>query len=209
MGGRFLKKDYEADIWIEVSDVVAREKVCQVSLCRALLAVSPSIIKYLTLMHTFTFLCHKVLRTFVSAIKDSDSLESDRSSSSSSEGIKSEEEEDGSGADEMCYIRGGGEGEEDQSGLLPRVKDEADGYFNSDDAMATDDVPKKYFKTSSAALPIVSGRFESARDNFGVGANHTFASASHSSDFDLFEGELLRSFACDEIFVASSPKDPV
>ena len=153
----------------------------------------------------------QVLRTFVSAIKDNDSMESDRSSSSSSsEGstpIKSEEEEDDSGTDEMCYIRGGGEGEEDQSGLLPRVKVEADGYFNSDDAMATDDVPRQYFITSSVALPIVSD--ESARDNLGVGADHNFASASHSSDFDLFEGELLRSFACDEIFVASSPKDTV
>ncbi len=204
-----MKKDYEADIWIEVSDVVAREKVCQVSQCRALLAVPSSIIKYLTLMYTFTFLYHKVLRTLVSAIKDYDSMESDRSSSSSNGGIKSEEEEGDSGADEMCYIRGGGEGEEDQSGLLPQVKDEADGYFNSDDAMATDDVPQQYFITSSVALPIVSDRFESARDNFGVGVDHTFASASHSSDFDLFEGELLRSFACDEIFVASSRKDTV
>lgn len=152
-----------------------------------------------------------MLRTLFSAIKDNDSLESDRSSSSSSssEGIKSEEEDD-SGVNEMCYIRGGGEREEDQSGLLlPRVKNETDGYFNSNDAMATDDTPLQYFITSSVALPIVSDYFESARDNFGVGADHTFASASHSSDFDLFEGELLRSFACDEIFVASSPKDTV
>ena len=51
-GGRFLKKDYEADIWAEVSDVIAREKVCQVSLCGSVLTVSSSIIKYLTLsMH--------------------------------------------------------------------------------------------------------------------------------------------------------------
>jgi hypothetical protein len=32
-GSRFLKKsDYKADIWEEVSDEIAREKVCQVSL---------------------------------------------------------------------------------------------------------------------------------------------------------------------------------
>jgi len=32
-GSRFLKKsDYKADIWEEVSDEFAREKVCQVSL---------------------------------------------------------------------------------------------------------------------------------------------------------------------------------
>ncbi len=48
-GGRFLKKDYEADIWVEVNDVIAREKVCQVSLCGSVLTVSSSIIKYLTL----------------------------------------------------------------------------------------------------------------------------------------------------------------
>jgi len=33
-GGRFLKKiDYKADVWVEVSNETAREKVCQVSLC--------------------------------------------------------------------------------------------------------------------------------------------------------------------------------
>ena len=33
-GGRFLKKiDYKADIWVEVSNAHAREKVCQVSSC--------------------------------------------------------------------------------------------------------------------------------------------------------------------------------
>lgn len=40
-GARFLKKiDYKADIWVEVDNEVAREKVCQVSLSRGALTVS-------------------------------------------------------------------------------------------------------------------------------------------------------------------------
>ncbi|KAL7492078.1 hypothetical protein ACHAWT_001449 [Skeletonema menzelii] len=164
-GARFLKKiDYKADIWVEVDNEVAREKVCQ------------------------------VLRDQVSAIRCNDSLGSDRSSSRSSEGIKAEEEEEeednSGGTDEICHIRGGGEVEGQSSGPA-KVKVEAEGFFASDDEMATDDSPLKYFVTSSAVLPVV---------NFGI----SYSFASHSGDFDLFEGELLRSYACDEIFVTPS-----
>mmetsp|Transcript_12390 Transcript_12390/g.21020 ORF Transcript_12390/g.21020 Transcript_12390/m.21020 type:complete len:211 (+) Transcript_12390:302-934(+) len=179
-GGRFLKKiDYKADVWEEVSNETAREKVCQ------------------------------VLRDHVSAIRDNCStLGSDRSSSSedtkASGGVKTEEdEEDDSGDDEICHMRGGGESEA-QSGL-PQVKQEADGFFSSDDVMETDDLPLQYLITSSIASPTLRERFESLRDSFEVGADYTFASSS--GDFDLFEGELLRSSAYDEIFIASSEKN--
>lgn len=33
-GGRFLRKDFDANTWEEVSYKTAREKVCQVSLVR-------------------------------------------------------------------------------------------------------------------------------------------------------------------------------
>ena len=104
-----------------------------------------------------------------------------------------EEEEDNSGTNEICHIRGGGEVEDQSSGQLTKVKLEAEGFFASDDEMATDGSPMKYFVRSSTARPAV---------DFGINTDYSFA--SHSGDFDLFEGELLRSYACDEIFVTPS-----
>ena len=130
-----------------------------------------------------------MLRDTVSAVRD-DSLGSDRSSSS--EGINAEEEEDDSGTD-IRQIRGGGEVEGESPGA--KVKVQAEGFFASDDdGRATDDSPQQYLVTSSGALPVV---------NFDINADYSFA--SHSGDFDLFEGGLLNT--CDEIFVTPSKED--
>ena len=124
-----------------------------------------------------------MLRDTVSAVRDG-SLGSDRSSSS--EGVNAEEEEDDSCTVEMCQIRGGGDVEGES-----QVKVEAEGFFASDNERATDDSPQQYLVTSSGALPVV---------NFDINADYSFA--SHSGDFDLFEGGLLNT--CDEIFVTPS-----
>lgn len=130
-----------------------------------------------------------MLRDTVSAVRD-DSLGSDRSSSS--EGINAEEEEDDSGTDGIRQIRGGGEVEGESSGT--KVKVQAEGFFASDNERVTDDSPQQYLVTSSGALPVV---------NFDINADYSFA--SHSGDFDLFEGGLLNT--CDEIFVTPSKED--
>jgi hypothetical protein len=118
-------------------------------------------------------------------VRGNDSLGSDRSSSSSSVGINAEEDEDDSGTVETCQIRGDGDVEGES-----QVKVEAEGFFASDNERATDDSPQQY----SGALPVV---------NFDINADYSFA--SHSGDFDLFEGGLLNT--CDEIFVTPSKED--
>ena len=66
-------------------------------------------------------------------------------------------------------------------------------------------MPMPNLITSSVVSPTSRERIESTRDNFEVGADYNFA--SYCGDFDLFEGDLLRSSAYDEIFVTPPPKN--
>jgi hypothetical protein len=81
---------------------------------------------------------------------------------------------------------------------LIKVKEEADSAFLSD-ALATNDLPMPDLITSSVVSPAAREHMEFPRDNFDVDAV-----AGYCNDFDLFDGELLRSSAYDEIFVTSS-----
>ena len=186
-GGRFLEKiDYENNIWAEVSDKAAREKVCQ------------------------------VLRDAVSAIRDTKTQRSDRhSSSSSSEGstedeeIAAESESEGSAEDEESGVEleTGTEGSGNHvwdvaAGLLPPVEAEIDGLFFQGD------IPMPDFSPSggSGEASVVSATAKEYMSSFEVASN---LCATNCDDFDLFEGELLKSFAVDEIFDISSKNSTV
>jgi Sec-independent protein translocase protein TatA len=187
-GGRFLEKiDYEKNIWAEVSDKAAREKVCQ------------------------------VLRDAVSAIRETKTQRSDRhssSSSSSSEGstedeeIAAESESEGSTEDEESEVQTGMEDSGNHvwdvaAGLLPPVEAEIDGLFFQGD------IPMPDFTPSGGAGEAASAVSATARENmssFEVASN---LCATNCDDFDLFEGELLKSFAVDEIFDVSDQNNIV
>jgi hypothetical protein len=186
-GGRFLEKiDYEKNIWAEVSDKAAREKVCQ------------------------------VLRDAVSAIRDTNTQRSDRhssSSSSSSEGstedeeIAAESESEGSTEDEESGVELETGAEDSSSdgnhvwdvaaGLLPPVKGEIDGLFFQGDIPMPDFTPSG---GAGEAASVVSATAREYMSSFEVASN---LCATNCDDFDLFEGELLKSFAVDEIFDVS------
>ena len=187
-GGRFLEKiDYENNIWAEVSDKAAREKVCQ------------------------------VLRDAVSAIRDTKTQRSDRhssSSSSSSEGstedqeIAAESESEGSTEDEESGVQletgteGSGNHVWDVSaGLLPPVEAEIDGLFFQGDIPMPDFTPS----ASASEAAVVSATTREYMSSFEVASNL----CATCDDFDLFEGELLKSFAVDEIFDVSSQNSTV
>ncbi len=186
-GGRFLEKiDYENNIWAEVSDKAAKEKVCQ------------------------------VLRDAVSAIRDTNTQRSDRhSSSSSSEGsteddeIAAESESEGSTEDEERRVETGTEDScsSDQvwdvpAGLLPTVQAEIDGLFFQGDIPMPDFTPSG----SVGEASVVSASAREYMSSFEVASN---LCATNCDDFDLFEGELLKSFAVDEIFDVSNQNSTV
>ena len=174
-GGRFLEKiDYENNIWAEVSDKAAREKVCQ------------------------------VLRDAVSAIRDTKTQRSDRHSSSSSSEGSTEDEESGveleTGVEDSSSD--GNHVWDVAAGLLPPVEAEIDGLFFQGD------IPMPDFTPSGGAgeASVVSATAKEYMSSFEVASN---LCATNCDDFDLFEGELLKSFAVDEIFDISSKNSTV
>ena len=186
-GGRFLEKiDYENNVWAEVSDKAAREKVCQ------------------------------VLRDAVSAIRDANTQRRDRHSSSSSsvgstedEEVAAESESEGSTEDEESGVELE-TGTEDSgthvwdvsAGLLPPVEAEIDGLFFQGDIPMPDFTPS----ASASEAAVVSATSREYMSSFEVASN---LCATNCDDFDLFEGELLKSFAVDEIFDISSKNSTV
>jgi len=143
----------------------------------------------------FLFIFIQVFRDHVAWIRDN----THRSDSSSPS--EYEEEDGDSGADdEICHTRGSG-GWEALRGLR-KVKDEADNAFLSDRLATYYDLPIPDMITSSVVSPAAREHIESPRENFEADA---VVGYSHSNDFDLFDGELLRSAANDEIFVTFPP----
>jgi len=190
-GGRFLEKDYKNNTWAEVSDKAAREKVCQ------------------------------VLRDAVSAIRETNTQRSDRHSSSSSsdgctededEEIAAESESEGSTEDEESKVETGTEdacsGSDGNhvwdvaADPLPPVQAELDGLFFPGDLPMPDFTPSAGVGEAS----VVSATARECMSSFDVASN---LCATNCDDFDLFEGELLKSFAVDEIFDVSSKNSTV
>lgn len=192
-GGRFLEKDYKNNTWAEVSDKAAREKVCQ------------------------------VLRDAVSAIRDTNTQRSDHHSSSSSsedstededEEIAADLESEGStedeesgveletGTEDACSGSDGNHVWDVDAGLLPPVETEIDGLF------FPGDLPMPEFTPSAGVggASVVSATAREYMSSFEVASN---LCATNCDDFDLFEGELLKSFAVDEIFDVSSKNSTV
>lgn len=102
---------------------------------------------------------------------------SDDSRSSSSEGTEDEEKGNFSGVAAFC---------------LSPIGDDRDGLSFSD-----------VFASNNPSMPNLMCAFGSEAAFFVTPTSITSDLASNYGDFDLFEGELLRSFAVDEIFTST------